>query len=916
MTLQSGTKIGTYEVLSPLGEGGMGEVYRSRDTKLGREVALKVLPAAFAADAERFARFEREAKLLASLNHTNIASIYGFEDSSGVHALVMELVEGQTLAERIGGADARNAAQKTAGLKSSATQARQNGPIPLDEALEIAKQIGEGLEYAHERGIVHRDLKPANVKITPDGVVKILDFGLAKALEGGAATANDPSPSPTLSHLATQAGIILGTAAYMAPEQAKGKPVDRRADIWAFGCVLYEMLTGRRAFSGETMSDVLAAVIMKDPDWSALSGTTPPAIERLIRRCLVKDPKQRLRDVGDARIAVEETVSGAGLDSGRPLPESSEGARRAPLRAGPLAIAGILICLAALAGWWLGTRNVAPPPQRSPILSYIPPPADTTFHDFGFSGGPVVVSPDGKRLAFSATDRNGVTKLYVRPLASDEAAAITGTEGTSMPFWSPDGNSLGFVADQKLKTVNLANGNVEVLAEATEDTCADDGAWSPDGTILFTPQGCTGPIDRISASGGKPSPVTKLEGGDNGDTSPAFLPDHRHFLYSSSAGSGSIWMGSLRSSEQKLILKDAGSPQYADGHLLFTRDNRAFAQPFDPATGKLAGETILLAQALSYSASNGVLAFQGGTMEGRLQWFDKGGNPLGSVGPTAVYNSVKISPDGTHVLVEVADPQSNSSDLWSYPAVGGPGTRLTFGPGLKDFGAWSPDGRYIAYTCQPDGKPAICRKPANGSGTEEKLFTFGRDITGSGITSPVVVDWSPDGRYISFNQHLTKASLTELSVLPLFGDHKPFQPAPVSAVQFDGRYSPDGHWLAYFSYETGRPEVYVVPFPGPGGKFQISQNGGWNVHWDKKGHLYFETMGNRLMEADLGFTGGAVQVKGLHPLFQLNLPSFADPFYDVSPDGSRFVVITSAESNASRFIGLLLDWEAKLKGSK
>ncbi len=895
--LNTGAKLGAYEIVGTIGAGGMGEVYRARDTKLGREVALKVLPVAFAADAERMGRFEREAKVLASLNQPNIASIYGFEDSGSTRALVMELVEGPTLADRI-----------------------KAGAIPLDEALPIAKQIAEGLEYAHERGIVHRDLKPSNIKVTANDSVKILDFGLAKALEGDSGQV-DISSSPTISRMATQAGVILGTAAYMSPEQAKGKAVDRRTDIWSFGCVLYEMLTGKMPFSGETVTDTLAAVIRAQPDWSLLPEDTPAHVRVLLQRCLQKDPKQRLRDIGDARITVDETRSGEGIDGGRPLLESSGGARRAPMHAVPWAMAGILISLAAVAGWWVGARDVNPP-QRSSILSFIPPPADTTYHDFGFSAGPVVVSPDGKRLTFSATDRNGVTRLYVRPLASDEARAITGTEGAAMPFWSPDGNSLGFVADQKLKTANLANGNVEVLADATEDTCADDGAWSPDGTILFTPQGCTGPIDSISTSGGKPSPVTQLESGDSGDTSPAFLPDSRHFLYSSSAASlpgssvGSIWMGSLGSREHKLVLKDAGSPEFADGHLLFTRDNRVFAQTFDPATGELEGEAVLLAEAESYSVSGGVLAFQGGTQEGRLRWFDKDGNPLGSVGPTAVYDSVRISPDGSRVLAEVEDPQSNSSDLWSYPAAGGPGTRLTFGPGLKEFAAWSPDGKYIAYTCQPDGRPAVCRKPANGSGTEEKLYTFEGDITGSGITSPAVVDWSPDGRYIALNQHVTKASLTELSILPVLGDRKPFQPAPVSANQFDGRFSPDGHWLTYFSYETGRPEVYVVPFPGPGGKFQISQNGGWNIHWDRKGHLYYQTMGDRLMEAELGFSGGAVQVKALHPLFQLNLPSFADPFYDVSPDGSRFLVITSTDPNASRFIGLLLDWEAKLKGSK
>jgi eukaryotic-like serine/threonine-protein kinase len=914
MALPSGTKLGPYEITGALGAGGMGEVYRARDTKLNRDVALKVLPEAFAADPQRMARFEREAQVLASLNHPNIAMIHGLEESGSTRALVMELVEGQTLAERIG-ASARPASGSTVPGIGAIHE------LPLQESLAIAKQVAEALEYAHERGVVHRDLKPANIKITPEGTVKVLDFGLAKAM-GPDEISRDVSNSPTMSAAMTQAGFIIGTAAYMSPEQAKARPVDRRCDIWAFGVVLFEMLSGKKAFEGETVSDVLAAVIMKDPDFSALPETTPPSIQRLIRRCLNKDPKQRLRDIGEARITIEETLSGSPLITG-PLPVGEGGPQERdrvrvppPHRVLPWVIAGVaVVALIAVIALW---KFSAPSPQASPVLSYIPPPPNTTFRDFGFSPGPVAVSPDGKRLAFSATNENGVTKLYVRSLASKEAKAIAGTEDAAMPFWSPDGSSLGFLADGKLKTVNLGNGNVQILADATEDTCADRGAWSASGTILFTPGGCEGPLDKISASGGKPTPATKLESGEVGHMSPALLPDGRHFLYFSlgRGNSGSIWMASLGSSEQEPVLKNADSPEFADGHLLFSRGNRIFAQPFDPATGKLSGEATALAEAQQFSVSRGqVLAFQGGMMEGRLEWFDRSGNPLSTVGPTAIYGSVRISPDGKHVIGEVDDSQFSSSDLWSYPAAGGPGTRLTFGPGFKEFEAWSPDGKYIAFTCRQNGKWGICRKPANGSGTEQKLFTLGGSMN-FWFAVPVVVDWSPDGRYISLNEYVTKASRTELSVLPLAGNRKLFQPAPISASQFEGEFSPDGHWLAYFSYETGRPEIYVVPFPGPGGKFQISQNGGWLCRWDRKGHLYFLSMGDRLMEATLGFSGGAVQVKSLQPLFHVDLPSFADPLFDVSPDGNRFLVITSTGPNASRSIGLLLNWQSKLKGKQ
>ena len=918
--LEIGAMIAHYRLTEKIGEGGMGEVYRARDTKLQRDVALKILPQGMAQDVQRMARFEREAVVLASLNHPNIAAIHGLEESNGIHALVMELVEGETLAERISVAPSFSSAN--AGLKTGSTTREPKG-LPYNDVFPIARQIAEALEYAHERGVIHRDLKPANVKITPEGTVKVLDFGLAKVLGGTGvspvqsqdAHATDQD-SPTLTTLDTQPGMILGTAAYMSPEQARGQRVDRRADIWAFGCVLFEMLSGRKAFDGETISDVLAAVLTKEPDWSVLPETTPAGIQKLIRRCLVKDPKQRQRDIGDARIIIDETLSGSPLPtSPLPLGEGGDADRDrvgiSPVRrALPWGLSGLLaVALVTVLALW---KFAAPTSQPFPVSFYIPPPPDTTLRQFGFSAGPVAVSPDGRQLAFSASDESGVTRLYLRPLASDTSQAVAGTEDAAQLFWSPDGGSLGFFANQRLKTVNLANGNVQTLADTS--CMGGGGAWSPNGTILFLPR-CQGPLNKIPSLGGNPIPLTTLGSGGDGYWSPAFLPDGRHFLYvlsSSSSTPTSIWMASLGSSEHKLVLKDAGSPYFTSGRLLFLQDGRVFAQSFDPSTGVLSGEATAIADAQAFSVSTGkVLAFQGGTMKGRLEWFDRIGNPLGSVGPVAEYQSAKISPDGTHILADVVDPTSNSWDLWSYPTAGGPGTRLTFGPGHKTFSVWSPNGKYIAYSCQSGGKAGICRKPADGSGGEETLFAFG-----AGVSRVNVVDWSTDGRYISFNEFVTGDPGVGTWILPLSGGRKPFQVAAVSAAQYDGGFSPDGRWLAYFSYEAGRPEVYVVPFPGPGGKFQISQNGGWLARWDKKGHLYFLTMGNRLMEADLTASGASLQVKALHPLYQLNLPSYPDPLFDVNADGSRFLVITSANPSASRSIGVLLDWESKLKGKE
>jgi len=885
MSLAPGRKLGPYEILAPLGAGGMGEVYRARDPRLGRDVALKVLPAAFAQDPDRMARFQREAQVLASLNHPNIAAIHGLEEAGGVRALVMELVEGPTLAERI-----------------------KSGPIPLEETLSMAAQIAEALEAAHERGVVHRDLKPANVKVTPEGTVKVLDFGLAKALDSEVSASNI-SNSPTLTAAATEAGVILGTAAYMSPEQARGKRVDKRADIWAFGVVLYELLIGRRTFQGETTSDTLAAVLKTDPNWDALPAGVPAGIRRLLRRCLEKDPKLRLRDIGEARIAIEETLRGG--DSVVPVSSPAEAAMRtSPLqqpwrRASPWAVALAFALLAAVLGWRTVFHTNAP--AGDPVLSFVPAPPGTSFRSTGFSAGPVVVSPDGKQLAFSATGQDGVTKIWVRPLSALSAAALAGTEDGSAVFWSADSRSLGFYADGKLKSIDLTGGNVQVLADSGPGGGSD---WAANGTILFKPPRGN-EIYKIPASGGTPAAATRLGKDETNHFDARFLPDGKHFLYGAATTSGQdrIAMASLDSSEAKLILDGARVQGYAAGFLFFSRTAaEVLAQPFDPATGNLSGKASPLAQARGVSAAgNSILAYQAASSTARLEWFDRSGNPLGTLGEVAEYHSPKISPDGKQVLAGVTDSQSGTDVLWSFPVSGGVSTRLTFGPGFKAWSVWSRDGKYIAYGANAGENRAVFRKPADGSGEAENLFTpepYYRSV--------VVVDWSPDGRYLSCDQYNTKEGHEENWILPLTGDKKPFQVAHVDASQYDGNFSPDGRWLAYFSYESGRPEVYVVPFPGPGGKYQISHTGGWLVRWASGGRLFYSTMGNRLIEADLVLSTTSLQVKSIHPLFEMNPPNVAMPLFDVTPDGEKFVVVTSDRPESSS-ITLVTNWTALLR---
>ncbi len=927
MALSPGTKIGSYHIESLLGAGGMGEVYRARDTKLGRAVALKVLPEALARDAQRMARFEREAQLLASLNHPNIAAIYGLEDSGGTRALVMELVEGPTLAERISvpAVSDRGPAMRTPPAHPVA--ARRAVPLPVDDALGIAKQIAEGLEAAHERGVIHRDLKPANIKITPDGTVKILDFGLAKALESTVAAVYDrrtgerSSPlqdSPTLSAMATQAGMILGTAAYMSPEAARGKVADRRADIWAFGCVLYEMLTGKQAFEGETVSDILASVIRAEPDWSALVADIPPAIHKLLARTLVKDPKRRLQAIGEARIVIEETLSGAdsvAAVSDRQVPGAGE--TPALRRALPWVVAGAFAVL-FLASLSVFRRGAEP---AGVVHSSILPPPNSVFAFSGIDAGPVAISPDGRRLAFAATDAQRKKELWVRPLDSPAAQPLAGTEGASFPFWSPDSRLIGFFADGKLKKVDASGAPPIALCDAP---LGRGGSWSREGTILFAPASSS-PVYRVLASGGVPAPVTNLDRSrqEFSHRWPFFLPDGRRFLYYVSSGlaqNRGVYVGSLDGSSPKFLLPSQTNAIYAPpGYVFFVRDGTLMVQPFVARMAQLTGDAFPLGASVQYipgadrsvisASENGVLAYASGSVAAGLNqmlWFDRGGKALAALGEPGTYLSPRLSPDGKRLAV--VSFESGKADVWVYDlARSGVKTRLTFDPSIQTNPTWSPDGLQIAFWSNRKGGSHSYQKAANGTGNEEIIL--------EGNTSERVRSWSSDGRYIAYERSDPGGKMGfGIWILPLFGDRKPFQFLQSQFNTITPEFSPNGKWMAYVSDDSGRNEVYAAPFPSGAGKWPVSTGGGRYPRWRRDGkELFYLSADNRIMAAEIAEKHDSLEVGSVRTLFQARSTSLIGWMYDATPDGRKFLVVTEKESGTSEPITLIVNWPALLK---
>ena len=836
---------------------------------------------------ERLARFEREARTLASLNHPHIAAIYGFEKSSGMHALVMELVEGEDLSQRI------------ARLRTPGASARQAG-MPLDEALPIAKQIAEALEAAHEQGIIHRDLKPANVKIRPDGTVKVLDFGLAKAVEQGSGIGDQGSGaanSPTITSPAmTQAGMILGTAAYMSPEQARGKAVDRRADIWAFGAVLFEMLSGRRPFDGEDMTEVLGAVVRLEPQWDALPPTVPARVSQVLRLCLRKDPKQRVGDIRDVRLALEGAFETAAPQDSPP-PAVNPSPRSSKIAWGVAAALGLTSVLAVWALW-----RVAPPPQ--PNIQFQVQPLEK-----GEFGRPSI-SPDGRLVAFASKG-----ELWIHSLESLQSRAIPGTEGGYFPFWSPDSASIGFFENGSLKKVDAAGGPPQILAPSGIGV---GGSWNRNDVILFAALERRG-LFQVSAAGGAPVAVTKPQGADV-LLYPAFLPDGNHFLYAVDGAKESIgtFLGSLDGMEAVRLLPEMGSVVFSEGHLLFRRDQALMAQPFDDVGLALTGDAFPIvgnvAGSLGYSgfslSHTGVLAYLGGASVSTVQlaWTDRLGQSLGLFGPPGSYSNFQLSPDEKRMAYDIG-----FDDVWVLDSVRGVPSKLTFDPDQDNFPMWSPDGQRIAWSANRGGSFNLYVKAANGTGAEELLVKMG---TQTGW----VTDWSKDGRHLMYQRPGDKTG-QDLWIAPQQPSGGGSVPVPYLNAEFNernGRFSPDGKWVAYTSNESGVDAVYVQSFPISGAKFQISDGGASEPQWSADGtELFYLATDRTLMVVPLARTTAEPFRPGL-PKAQFTVPPVPgldelNNSYAVGNDGKRFLISIGDGTGSAPPLTVMLNWRAGVK---
>jgi len=888
-----GRSIAHYEVTGHLGKGGMGEVYRARDSKLGRDVALKVLPEGFANDSERMARFQREAKLLASLNHPHIATIHGIEGDGASRVLVLELVDGEDLSQRL-----------------------MSGPLPVKEAVTVARQVADAIESAHDQGIVHRDLKPANVVVTPGGVVKVLDFGLAKAVEIDASNSH-LSHSPTLlGSSPTMAGVILGTAAYMSPEQARGKRVDRRADVFAFGCLFYEMLTGKQAFSGETVSDTLAAVLRAEPDWALLPKDTPRAVVKLLKRCLEKDPRQRLRDIGEARIVLEAIERGGDSDE----PAASAAGIAPPVRRAwlPWTVA-VLSVVAAIASFALSRREAAPSaePPLTQLSMTLPPGASLALR--GQNPAPPAISPDGRRVVFGITTQGGTT-LFVRSLDQPESVALPGTEGAAYPFWSPDSRQIAFFAAGKLMRVDASGGPATVITDAA---LGKGGAWATDGTIYFAPNYASG-IFKVSSAGGTAQAVTVADStkGEVSHRFPRLLPDQKHFLYLSrsvSARSGSqgdvgtkLKVASIDGKTIREIMPAESNAVFADGHLLFSRNAFLVAQTFNPDTFELSGEPSPLVDnvrdipgaswSLFDASSNGTLIYQAGaTVEGnQMTWVDLKGQKIGQLGDTAQYDDpIRISSDGSQVAVGIFDPRIGTPDVWIYDVKRNIRTRFTTDTAADNNPVWSPDGSRLVFSSTRSGHVSLFIKSIGGSRPEESFY--------AGAGDNFATAWSPDGKYVVSAQ-LMGGGGWKIAAIPVAGGTS--REILNLATGFGCDFSPDGRWIAYDSNDSGTRETFVVPFNGSGRKWQVSSRGGFRPRWVGT-HLYYynerSMLRTEIMEHDSTITLGSEEA-----LFDIR--DLQD--YDITSDEKKILLLQTLDEANKAPLSMVMNWPAKLPAQK
>ncbi|HJZ82238.1 MAG TPA: protein kinase [Pyrinomonadaceae bacterium] len=882
--LTSDTRLGPYEIIALLGAGGMGEVYRARDTRLGRTVAIKVLPPSFSSNAERLLRFHQEACAAGALNHPNILSIYDTGTHDGSPYVVSELLEGQTLRQRLSGT-----------------------ALSRRKAIDYALQIAHGLAAAHEKGIVHRDLKPENLFVTNDGRVKILDFGLAKLT--GAADGDLSQTSIPTRRVDTDPGKIMGTAGYMSPEQVKGRPVDHRSDIFSFGAILYEMLSGKRAFHGESPAETLSAILKEDPpELSDTNERISPALERLVNHCLEKNPEERFHSARDLAFALE-ALSGTGSSFDKPATIAAP-ALRSRTRERFIWIVVIAVLIFAVALAFSRFRNV---PDTARTTKFFISPAEQS----SFTGS--LISPDGRALAISGRDSSGKSLIWIRALDSLTMQPLSGTEGAAYPFWSADSRSLGFFEGGKLKRIDISGGPTQTLCDAGGGA---GGAWNRDGVIIFSPDTAS-LLFRVSSAGGVAVPITTFDEArqEVSHKFPQFLSDGKHFLYlaqSVQAENTGIYAGALDSKETKRVLSTRAKAAYMPpGYMLFLRDRTLMAQPFDAGNLQVTGEPLPLAQQVGFNAvlgvanfsvsDNGVLTYMSGSLAGgQPALFDRDGKRLNSVGPPGEYFNIFYAPDEKRFTASISGPQSGSRDIWVVDIAHGTPTRLTFDPAEDFLPIWSPDGSRIVFSSDRDGPGNLFQKSSSGAGNEELLLKTDERKSPS--------DWSKDGRFIIYT-NLSQQTKSDLWVFPVTGDQQPFPYLQSTFNEDHPRFSPDGHFVAYDSDESGKFEVYVQTFPASGGKWLVSTNGGAQPRWRRDGkEMFFIAADRRLMAVDVKLEGSTFEAGVPKALFQTNVAGYPNPrnVYDVSADGRRFLIITPLEEISSTPITVVTNWNAGL----
>ena len=894
MTLSAGTKLGPYEIIAPIGAGGMGEVYKARDERLERTVAVKVLPPHLSSSPELRQRFEREAKTISQISHPHICALYDVNREGETEYLVMEYLEGETMADRL-----------------------SKGPLPAEHLLRYGIEIADALDKAHRQGIVHRDLKPGNVMLTKSGV-KLLDFGLAKFQAPGRDVSSGVSRLATemqASQPLTERGTVLGTFQYMSPEQLEGKDADARSDIFSFGALLYEMTTGKKAFSGTSQASLIGAILRDDPPAiSELSPMIPPALNRVVKTCLAKDPEDRFQTAHDAKLQLQWVAEG-GSQAGLPAPLVARRKNREKL--------AWAVAVAAIVGAGLATFGYLRRAPRAAVrVGGFVLPAEKSELQLSDAGcGSLTVSPDGRLITFAARDADGKTSLWLRPTSELSAKPIPGTQGATFPFWSPDSRSLAFFADGKLQKVDVSGAPPLAVCDASNGR---SGSWNREGVILFSPDSTTGLV-RVPAAGGTPKPATTLDT-TRGETThrwATFLPDGRHFLYMAGAHSSgtksqsnAVYLGALDSKEKTLLLQARSNVVYSAGYLLYMRERILLAQRFDPGARRLVGEPVPIADGVQYdpaffrgvfaASEDGVLVYglgATGSLTGRLTWMDRGGKTIGEpIGEPAEFASLSLAPDGKRIAAGINDPSTGTTSIWTFDGRG-VRSRFTFGD-LTDAPVWSPDGLRIAF--QRLNKQAIAEihvKAVGGAGEERTGFRPDRPAFPD--------DWSPDGRFLLVDL-LSRNNPTkgDVWVVPMAEGAKPY---PFLATEFNERgasFSPDGKWVGYVSNESGRDEFYVVPFPGPGSKYQISSGGAQGGGFFKGGReILLGTPANDLVSVDVKAGPSGLEIGEPKTLFRV--PSISA--VAITPDGERFLFAVLSQATAAPRVALVTNWTAGLE---